>query len=137
MEKLYYSISEVSEILGEEQHILRYWEKEFPQLKPKKNRGGNRSYSKYDLNILKGIKRLIREDKLSISEAKQKIDKIIEKKQIKKMNSLSLKHNANRNHIKSNVLETKPNENLKYIEKTVLKHIHSELSEILKILKNN
>jgi len=53
------------------------------------------------------------------------------------MNSHISKNNANRNHIKSNASETKPNENLKYIEKTVLKHIHSELSEILKILKNN
>jgi len=135
MEKLYYSISEVSEILEEEQHILRYWEKEFPQLKPKKNRGGNRSYSKNDLNILKVIKRLIREDKLTISEARQKIDKIIEKKQLKKNNSILLNSNINKNNIASNNIEEKALDKKNSINQALLKHIHSELSNILNILK--
>ena len=49
MKKLYYSISEISKILDEEQYILRYWEKEFDFLKPRKNRAGNRIYSEKDL----------------------------------------------------------------------------------------
>ncbi len=136
MEKLYYSISEVSEILNEEQHILRYWEKEFPQLKPKKNRGGNRSYSKNDLSILKGIKRLIREDKLTISEARQKIDKIIEKKQLKKNNSILLNSKTNKNIIVSNDIEETALTQKNAIDTALLKHIHSELSDILNILKS-
>ncbi len=136
MEKLYYSISEVSEILEEEQHILRYWEKEFPQLKPKKNRGGNRSYSKNDLSILKGIKRLIREDKLTISEARQKIDKIIEKKQLKKNNSILLNSKTNKNSIVSNDIVEKASDKQNSINQALLKNIHSELSDILNILKS-
>jgi DNA-binding transcriptional MerR regulator len=75
MQKLYYSISEVSELVSEEQHILRYWEKEFDILKPRKNRGGNRIYSERDLQIIKAIKKYIRIDKLSLKGAKEQIIK--------------------------------------------------------------
>ena len=49
-EKLYYSIREVSEYTGVKAHVLRYWEQEFPTLKPKKNRAGNRSYRPRDIH---------------------------------------------------------------------------------------
>lgn len=75
MQKLYYSISEVSQMIDEEQHILRYWEKEFDQLNPKKNRAGNRIYSEKDINILKLIKKLLREEKLSLRGAKENLNK--------------------------------------------------------------
>lgn len=73
MQKLYYSIREVSELVDEEQHILRYWEKEFPELSPKKNRGGNRIYSEKDIAIIKQIKYFLREDKLSLKGAKEQL----------------------------------------------------------------
>lgn len=71
MKKLYYSIGEVSKILNVEQHILRYWEKEFTLLKTKKNRSGNRVYSSEDLEFLKFIKILLDEKKLSIKQINQ------------------------------------------------------------------
>lgn len=74
MKRLYYSIRDISEALQEEQYILRYWEKEFPQLKPKKNSAGNRIYSQKDFDLLVEIKRLIREEKLQIAEAKAILD---------------------------------------------------------------
>jgi DNA-binding transcriptional MerR regulator len=73
MQKLYHSISEISEMLAEEQHILRYWEKEFPQLNPKKNRAGNRIYSDKDLFILMLIKKFLRNDKLSLKGAQEQL----------------------------------------------------------------
>ena len=79
MQKLYYSISEVSSLIDEEQHILRYWQKEFPQLKPKKNRSGNRVYSDKDLSLLKLIKKILREDKKNLKEAKDYIDELFRK----------------------------------------------------------
>lgn len=75
MQKLYYSISEVSKIVDEEQHILRYWEKEFDAINPKKNRAGNRIYSERDLTIIKAVKKLLREDKLSLRGAKEQLSK--------------------------------------------------------------
>ncbi len=75
MQKLYYSISEVSKLIDEEQHILRYWEKEFEILKPKKNRAGNRIYSDKDLRILKMIKYLLRQKKISTKGVKEYLAK--------------------------------------------------------------
>ena len=53
LKKLYYSISEVSKLTDLEQYILRYWETEFEQLKPSKNRAGNRIYTNILLICLK------------------------------------------------------------------------------------
>ncbi len=78
MQKLYYSISEVSKIVDEEQYILRYWEKEFQLLKPKKNRGGNRIYSEKDIALIKLIKHLLRNEKLSLKGAQEQIGKVYE-----------------------------------------------------------
>ena len=73
MQKLYYSISEVAKAVDEEQHILRYWEKQFDLIKPRKNRAGNRVYSERDFNIIKTIKKLIRDEKLSLSGTKERL----------------------------------------------------------------
>jgi DNA-binding transcriptional MerR regulator len=75
LQKLYYSIREVSKLVDEEQHILRYWEKEFELLKPKKNRGGNRTYTDKDILLIKRIKKLLRNQKLSLKGAKEIISK--------------------------------------------------------------
>jgi DNA-binding transcriptional MerR regulator len=68
MKKLYYSIGEVSELLNEEQYTLRYWEKEFPIIKPHKNRGGNRVYSPIDFDLLSLIHKLLREKNYNIKK---------------------------------------------------------------------
>jgi DNA-binding transcriptional MerR regulator len=78
MARLYYSISEVSKIVDEEQHILRYWEKEFDQLTPRKRTGGNRAYSDKDIAIIKIIKKLLREEMLSLKGAREKLRTILE-----------------------------------------------------------
>jgi DNA-binding transcriptional MerR regulator len=56
-----------------EQHVLRYWESEFPQLKPKKNRAGNRAYREKDIDLINYIKHLLYEDKFTITGAKKKL----------------------------------------------------------------
>ncbi len=71
--KLYYSISEVCTFTGLEPHVLRYWESEFPQLRPKKNRAGNRAYREKDIEVIKYIKHLLYEEKFTIPGAKKKL----------------------------------------------------------------
>ena len=71
IKKLYYSISEVSKITGIEQYVLRYWETEFEQLKPQKNRAGNRIYTNKDIQLILHIKNLLRERKYTIEGAKK------------------------------------------------------------------
>jgi DNA-binding transcriptional MerR regulator len=71
IKKLYYSISEVSKITDLEQYVLRYWESEFEQLKPAKNRAGNRIYTNRDIKLILYIKKLLREERYTIEGAKQ------------------------------------------------------------------
>lgn len=71
IKKLYYSISEVSKITGLEQYVLRYWESEFEQLRPAKNRAGNRIYTNRDIKLILHIKKLLRDERYTIEGAKQ------------------------------------------------------------------
>ena len=68
--KLYYSISEVSRLTGLEPYVLRYWETEFEELRPQKNRAGNRIYSNRDIKFILRIKELLREQRYTIEGAK-------------------------------------------------------------------
>lgn len=71
IKKLYYSISEVSKIIDLEQYVLRYWESEFENLKPAKNRAGNRIYTNKDIKLILYIKKLLRDERYTIEGAKQ------------------------------------------------------------------
>jgi DNA-binding transcriptional MerR regulator len=71
IKKLYYSISEVSKITDIEQYVLRYWETEFDELNPQKNRAGNRIYTNKDIRLILYIKELLREKKYTIEGAKK------------------------------------------------------------------
>ncbi|MBD3256844.1 MerR family transcriptional regulator [candidate division GN15 bacterium] len=72
-QKRYYSISEVSRLTGLEQYVLRYWEKEFPLLKPRKNRGGNRLYTVKEIELINRINYLRKEEGLTIAGARSKL----------------------------------------------------------------
>lgn len=71
--KTYYSISEVCARTGLEPHVLRYWESEFTQLRPKKNRAGNRAYRDKDIDTIGHIRRLLYEEQYTIPGAKKKL----------------------------------------------------------------
>jgi DNA-binding transcriptional MerR regulator len=72
-EKLYYSISEVSKLTDVKPYVLRFWEKEFPMLKPKKNRSGNRVYQSKEIELVKKIKSLLYENGFTIEGARQQL----------------------------------------------------------------
>lgn len=78
VKKLYYSISEVSEMTGIKQYVLRYWESEFPELRPSKNRAGNRIYRDKDIEMIKQIRRLLYVDKYTIEGARQQLKEMEE-----------------------------------------------------------
>ena len=79
IKKLYYSIGEVSEVTDLKQYVLRYWESEFPQLSPTKNRAGNRTYREKDIELVNFIKTLLYEKKYTIEGARQKLKELQEK----------------------------------------------------------
>lgn len=72
-EKLYYSIGEVARMLDVQTSAVRYWEKEFDILKPKKNRKGNRMFTPEDLRNIKIIHHLLKEKGMTIAGAKKKM----------------------------------------------------------------
>jgi len=74
MEKIYYSISEVADIFKINQSNLRFWEKEFKQLKPKRNEKGTRFYTKEDIQLIKQIVFLVNEQKLTLEGVKKKLN---------------------------------------------------------------
>ena len=71
IKKLYYSIGEVSKMTGLETHVLRYWETEFKELKPRKNRAGHRAYTSEDILIVERIQYLLKERGLTIRGAQK------------------------------------------------------------------
>lgn len=78
IKKLYYSIGEVSELTGLEQHVLRYWESEFEELKPRKNRAGRRVYTEEDIAMVRRVQHLLKEEKYTIEGAKQALARAAE-----------------------------------------------------------
>lgn len=106
--KLYYSISEVARITSLQPYVLRFWEKEFPMLRPKKNKGGNRHYQKRDIELINQIKQLLYEENYTIAGARKKLRRIGSSPEKKKL-----------------ILKAK--------SKTLLGEIKKELEDILKL----
>jgi len=73
IEKLYYSISEVAEMFGVNNSLIRFWEKEFDILKPKKNKKGNRMFTPKDVENLRVIYHLVKERGFTLQGAQQKL----------------------------------------------------------------
>lgn len=71
--KRYFTIGEVSELCGVKPHVLRYWEQEFPQLKPVKRRGNRRYYQRQDVIIIRQIRGLLYDEGFTIGGARQKL----------------------------------------------------------------
>ena len=71
--KRYFTIGEVSELCAVKPHVLRYWEQEFPQLKPVKRRGNRRYYQRQDVLVIRQIRSLLYEEGFTIGGARQKL----------------------------------------------------------------
>ncbi len=72
--KLYYSIGEVAEIFGVAPSLIRYWETEFPSLRPAKNNRGERKFTPKDIETIKTIHHLLKEKGFTIEGAKKELD---------------------------------------------------------------
>ena len=94
--KLYYTISDVSSMFGINDSTLRYWETEFSQLHPKKNRKGDRRYTKEDISVVDKIYTLLKEKGYTIKGANDELKSVIKtektnKKVISKLNHIKKK----------------------------------------------
>jgi len=84
-QKVFYKIGEVSEITNIEPYVLRYWESEFPFLRPRKNKAGQRIYSRRDLELIIQIRDLLYKERYTIEGVKRKF-----KEQSFRRNSVSI-----------------------------------------------
>ena len=71
--KRYFTIGEVSGLCSVKPHVLRYWEQEFPQLKPLKRRGNRRYYQRHDVILIRQIRSLLYEEGFTIGGARQRL----------------------------------------------------------------
>ena len=71
--KRYFTIGEVSELCAVKPHVLRYWEQEFPQLKPVKRRGNRRYYQRQDVLVIRQIRSLLYDEGFTIGGARQRL----------------------------------------------------------------
>ena len=113
VKKLYYSIGEVSDMTDLKSYVLRYWETEFSQLKPPKNRAGNRTYRQKDIEIILNIKDLLYTKKFTIDGARN----VIQSKRVPGSSSLN-------------------SSTLNQDQKLILKKVKNSLEDILKIINN-
>ncbi|GAQ94960.1 DNA-binding transcriptional regulator, MerR family [Thermodesulfovibrio aggregans] len=109
--KIFYKIGETSRIVGVEPYVLRYWETEFPFLKPKKTKTGQRLYTKKDIEILFLIKKMLYEDKFTIEGVRQKLGKMYR-------------------HVEDEI----PAKDENLIKKDIVEKVRFKLKEILKML---
>jgi DNA-binding transcriptional MerR regulator len=109
--KLYYSMKEVSEMTKLKPYVLRYWESEFPSLKPSKNKAGNRTYKKQDIEVILDIKKLLYTKKFTIKGAVEEL--------------------------KNRSLIPEEDSNFSTTQISALKEIKNELKNILNILNRN
>lgn len=72
--KRYFTIGEVGELCAVKPHVLRYWEQEFPQLKPVKRRGNRRYYQRQDVVLIRQIKSLLYDQGFTIGGARQRMN---------------------------------------------------------------
>ncbi len=102
-DKLFYKIGEVSKIVDVEPYVLRYWETEFPFLKPRKSKSGQRVYVKKDIETLLKIKRLLYQERYTIEGVRKKLgfssvtseskdDQVLDKRDIKQPPSQVIDH---------------------------------------------
>lgn len=74
--KRYFTIGEVSELCAVKPHVLRYWEQEFPQLKPVKRRGNRRYYQRHEVQLIRKIRSLLYLEGFTISGARNKLEQV-------------------------------------------------------------
>ncbi len=87
--KIFYRVGEVSQLVGVESYVLRYWEKMFPQLKPEKDESGQRVYIRSDIDMVLRIKNLLYEERYTIDGARKKLKEGIKDKSKSRANARS------------------------------------------------
>ena len=134
IKKLYYSISEVSEITDLKQSVIRYWETEFSYLSPSKNSSGNRVYKENDIKLIKLIKHLLYDEKLSTIDTRKIIQKYKDEKTYEKeLNKYTITIEKKNDDLQLQFDKSENKPSGKSIDE-LLKRIQTNLESIIKII---
>ncbi|MGD2154523.1 MAG: MerR family transcriptional regulator [Gemmatimonadales bacterium] len=90
----YFSIGEVCEMAGLKPHVLRYWETQFKELSPSKNRAGNRVYRAREIKLIELVKHLLYEEKYTIDGARRRLEKLREEGELEEVAGKALDRRA-------------------------------------------
>jgi len=147
-EKLFFKIGEVCDLLDVQAHVLRYWETEFPMFAPQKNRAGQRTYRRRDVEMALRIKELLYDEKYTIAGAKQKLSS--DMRGVNRENGMSARPKAptrslqpppslaakfgSRRSTENVVEEPKPKAAPRSDQRAALREITKELRELLELL---
>lgn len=111
-DKIYFKIGEVSKILSLETHVLRYWETEFPSIKPIKSKSGQRLYRRSDIEVLYLIRDLLYKQKFTIEGARRHlrslgVDRSMKEKEKRDQTNIQITLTALKSRVEnlSNILE--------------------------------
>jgi len=124
MKKLYFTQMELSEIIGEETHTIRYWESTFPILCPKTIRNGRRVYTDKNIEFFHFVKKLIRDDKLSPAGVKEHLEIFL----------TNIKSNPKPETVKNEIVDEKNKDFQTEPLVTFTKEEYTELLQIIRML---
>ncbi len=127
-EKLFYKIGEVCRITDTQPYVLRFWESEFPQLSPQKNKAGQRVYRKKDIQLVFEIKKLLYDEEFTIAGARKKLGML--EPQLKE-DEMPLFHEKGRSKKPKKIGRQKGSTQVK------LKRLEKQLENILDLLDKN
>ena len=113
-----FKIGEVCEIVGVKPFVLRYWETEFAELSPTKGSGGQRTYTRHDVEVIQRIKQLLYEERFTVAGAKKRLAEEAEQRQL----------------VEKAHLDSAPQEQVERLRR-VLAETRRELAEIVKALQ--
>jgi DNA-binding transcriptional MerR regulator len=135
-EKLFFKIGEVCDLTGVQAHVLRYWESEFPMLSPQKNRAGQRTYRKRDVEIALRIKELLYDDQYTIAGAKKRLASELRNPGKLKVVTSDM-NSASTTNASSNTHERQSSEDMRALtedERDGIRDLARQLNELLSIL---
>ncbi len=137
LKKLYYSIGEVSRLTKIEQYTLRYWESEFSQLNPAKNRAGNRIYTNRDIELVLKIKHLLKDKKYTFEGARKILESELKNTSSDKKNKLNYTPNKEtKTHTRTKKIVEQPKVLSKDEKIALLKKDLEEVKNFLLLLRN-
>ena len=131
MKKLYFTQVELSEIIDEETHTIRYWESIFPILRPKTIKNGRRVYNDKNIDFFRFVKKLIRNDKLSNSGVKEHIESLLSKDKLNFKREPTVANNT----VESNTVKNIDKNDMDSQTNSLITFTREEFAELLQIIQ--